>query len=382
MALCNAPFLHRFIDTRGKGQLCCAMSKSDKEYYNFDDWHGEDYQKIRNHMLTKEALPDVCRQCEDQEEVGHFSTRMLYDKLYNTLGQPSLDVEGGTSIDAPISYDLRLNNLCNLTCRMCGPMASSQIYKEAMKYPELWPGTKANAEAEFNQADISPILDEAHTMYELKLLGGEPTVQPQAKAILQRLIDIGNTSTNIMMTTNGTNVNKDFFDLIRQFKNVHIIVSIDNYGTSMEYLRGGSNWNKVWDNVRKIYEEVDWTGNFALALNQTVQTYNIFDFWNLRQKAYEDYPWIDHINNFIVYNPEMYSPLYIPKEWKDKAIEIAQQNNAYESEKHIFDIITKTDEDLEHMRKLKSYTPMMDFARNTFLKDHFPLCAELLEDIE
>jgi len=381
MTLCHAPFLHRYIDTSGQSHLCCTANPR-KSNQNFQEWSGEDYQDIRKHMLTEQELPEMCYECKDLEDVGQNSTRMIYDKMYKNLGSPSLNIEGGTEFYAPISYDLRLNNLCNLACRMCGPSASTQLFKEAIEHPHLWPWWEDEDPSKYNQADISSILEEASSMYDLRLLGGEPTVQPQTKAILKRLIEVGNTNVKIFMTTNGTNVNKEYFDLLKQFKNVIIVVSIDSYGSGQEYIRGGANWNKIWDNVRKIYEEVEWSGHFSLGLNQTVQTYTIFDFWELRQKAYEDYPWIDHIKSSIVYWPTIYSPQHIPTKWKEMAIEIAIKNNSYEAEKHIFDFIMKSDEDMTIMQQLKAFTPLMDFARNRYLQDYFPLCHKLLEEIE
>ena len=378
MAFCFAPFMHRYVDTRAKSFLCCAQTKTEPPL-ELEDWEGEDYQRIRHSMLSDEWLPE-CVECKEREESGISSSRMAYNKFYSDLGQPELNIVNGTSYEVPISYDLRMNNLCNLSCRMCGPESSSQLQKEAKQHPHLWP-TYQNEE-NYNNMNVEYILDNAENMFELKLLGGEPTVQPETKAILQRLIDVGNTRLRLNMTTNGTNVNANYYDLIKQFKNVFIQVSIDHYGPGHEYIRGpAADFPTIWNNVKRIYEQ-DWAGNFSIQLAQSVQTFQIFDFWKLRQEAFVQYPWLDSVMSFIVYGPKMYSPRFIPKEWKEKAIDIAKAEDAYEGDRHIFHIINQYDTDLDHIRELKAHTELMDFTRGQHLKDYFPHVHSLLQDIE
>ena len=78
----------------------------------------------------------------------------------------------------------------------------------------------------------------------------------------------------------------------------------------------------------------------------------------------------------------MYSPRFIPKEWKEKAIDIAKAEDAYEGDRHIFHIINQYDTDLDHIRELKAHTELMDFTRGQHLKDYFPHVHSLLQDIE
>lgn len=385
MPFCAVPFIHSYVDTKGKNRVCCAY-KFDLYKHDLQDWQGEEYQKLRKAMLTEnqEWLPG-CDECKRKEANGETdknkSARLVYNNFYKQIGEPSVDIVTGNVFEAPLSYDLRMNNLCNLSCRMCGASASSQIWKEAQKYPELWPAFANDDEKKYNSMDITRIIDEAETMREVKLLGGEPTVQPEAKAILQRLIDVGNTSLGMNVTTNGTNINSKFYELLTQFKRVFITVSIDNYGKGHEYIRGpAADFETIWKNVKKIYE-LKWPGDIFVEINQTVMTFNIFDFWRLRQEANKQYPWCTFRSD-MVFQPEMYSPQYIPGKWKDIAIEKAKLNNAYDDEKHIFDLIEETETNMKIVRRLKNYTPIMDFVRNQHLKDHFPITYELFKGLK
>jgi len=382
MPFCSVPFIHSFIDTKGENRICCTARWVPGQY-DLQDWEGEDYQKIREAVSSddKDWLP-TCNECERREKIGQEdSYRKIYNRLYERLGKPSLDIKTGNMFEAPISYDLRMNNLCNLACRMCGPMASSQLQKESVKYPELWPEHINDAEDRYNQMDITRIIEEAESMFEIKLLGGEPTVQPETKAILERLIEVGNTGLRLNMTTNGTNVNSKFYNILKQFTHVYIQVSIDNYGIGHDYIRGpAADFETIWKNVKKIYE-LDWAGKFHIEINQTITSFNIFDFWKLRQEASKQYPWCT-FKNGIVFEPVKYSPQYLPQRWKNMAADKAKEAGVYEDEKHIFELINQVETDMTHVRKLKSYTQLMDHARGQHLKDHFPLFHELLEGIK
>ena len=365
--LCAAPFIHRFIFNDGLPNLCCAANRdpyvSDSQ---FKDWNGAVMQEIRRHMLEEDTLPSICSQCAEEEKVGLPSTRTVHNQTYKDLGEPELDIVTGTAIDAPLTLDLRMNNICNLSCRMCGPSSSSQLAKEAEKHPNLWPPVSFDR---YNKFDPTEIIENAGAIFELKLLGGEPSLQPEAKALLQELISIGNTNIKLFITTNGTNYNKSFWGLVEKFSNVHVNVSIDAWEKQHEYIRGpAADWKSIWKNVEKI------SNISQIALQQTVTTLNIFDFWKLRKNS----PFVVH--SFACYLPEKYGIENMPLKWKERAINIAKENDAYEEEKHIFGLMMN-DGKPHYMKGLKQYTELMDNVRGQHLIDYYPITWDMLEDI-
>lgn len=388
---CYAPFLHSFVSTHGKKFLCCWSTRwsydgrwSSDTDFDLEDWEGEDYQKIRKHMLEGEGWLPACGECKQVEDLGLVSLRQSFDTIWEKSGKPTLNSVNGNPFGVPISYDLRFNNLCNLSCRMCMPEASSQLAKEAEKHPDIWPNWHEHTE-EFRIAlaadkDIDWILDEAQFVRVIKILGGEPTLQPQARQLLQKLIDVGNTNIDLKITTNGTNVNTEFYDLLTQFKNVTIGISIDTHPDRLAYIRGGANGKKIWENIQKI-SQLPWPDKIHIALHQVVTPYNIFDFWELGKLAREETPWIEHYSE-VVYEPFYQSIVYMPEKWKQRAIDIAKENNCYQQEEHIFKAMMTEKENIDLMRQWKSHTQLTDFARNKYLKDYHPICHEMLEDIE
>ena len=381
MPFCFIPFMHRRVDTQAQNRPCCSWRWKDGDY-DLQKWDGKDYQNIRKSLLNNpEWLPE-CGDCKNREESGAESLRQAYNLIYEELGRPQLNFVNGTNLQTPISYDLGFNNLCNLSCRMCGPKFSLQIQKEAKKHPALWPHWPDVHKDYSSKYDLDIILDNVESVNEFKFLGGEPTLQPETQTILKRLVEVGHTNfIKIFITTNGTNANHYFFNLLTQFKKVDIQFSIDAYGAGHEYIRGpASNFKKIWENVNKI-SELNWAGEVNFEINQTVQVFNIFDFWRLRQEVSHKFKSFK-FRNFIVYTPEFHSPSYIPDKWKDKAKKIAINEGVFEDEKHIFNEIYKYDYKPDAMKALAANTHLMDPVRNQFLKDYYPLCYEMLEEIK
>jgi len=90
-----------------------------------------------NHMrnLRLEFLdgkkPTTCRRCWNEEESGRKSKRMhTLDRLKHSLGD-----EPWTRDAKPLMFlDLKLGNICNLKCRICGSWASSQFAGEEISF--------------------------------------------------------------------------------------------------------------------------------------------------------------------------------------------------------------------------------------------------------
>jgi|TARA_R110000803_G_scaffold140612_1_gene207157 sulfatase maturation enzyme AslB (radical SAM superfamily) len=375
---CFVPFMHSHVDTTATNRVCCAGQWYKK--YDLQEWDSKDYQDIRTSLMSDDTeWRRECIECKNKEESGAQSLRQHYNDVYDQFDKPELNIVTGTNFDAPISYDLSMTNLCNLSCRMCGPHSSSQLQKESIKHPELWPEYADDLHKDYNKRyDLDKMLDNAESLFEVKFRGGEPTLQPETRAILERLIEVGNINLNILLTTNGTNANNTFFKLLTQFKNVHIQFSIDAYGKGHDYIRGpASDFKTIWSNVKKI-RELNWAGNVDFEINQTVQTLNIFDFWRLRQEVSLQYDWC-RFRNFIVYDPHIHSPRFMPDQWKDIAVAKAKEAGAYEDEKHIFNMLNKYNHNNDVMQALRGNIELMDVSRKQHLKDYYPLVNDLFE---
>ena len=377
MALCYAPFLHKIIYTDGTSGLCCVADKESYLDKDYSDWNGKDYQNIRSHMINEKVLPEVCNKCKSQEEVEDYPYKEVYNKLYERLGRPRIDIKTGTALDVPVSLDLRMNNLCNLSCRMCGPSASSQLEKEQKKHPELWP-TIENYRSNWLTYSASDIIDNAGAIIDLRLLGGEPTVQPEAKAILNKLIEIGNTNIDLRITTNGTNINKEFYDMISKFTGfVSIAFSIDGWDKTHEYIRGpAADFKTIWKNLKKVSQ----LSNVSqITIQQTITILNVFDWWKLHENNDSGC----FINADVTNMPPKYACANMPDKWKKHAIDLARHNMSIANRKLTSNItpLILNEGDPSLLKGVLQYTDLMDSVRGQHAKDHCPITYKMLEEI-
>ena len=161
--LCMVPWLHRFTNEQGLHQLCCTGTGPANQLRNE---HGQpldvsqqltdaellnspDVKAVRLAMLRGE-WPAACERCRRSEEAGAISNREHMNRRFGHWSAEALadTAEDGT-LDRPrVRYaDIRLGNVCNLTCRMCGPSASrlwAEHYQRSSTQPIPGAGSRAH----------------------------------------------------------------------------------------------------------------------------------------------------------------------------------------------------------------------------------------------
>jgi MoaA/NifB/PqqE/SkfB family radical SAM enzyme len=85
---------------------------------------------LRNGFL-EEQRPETCRKCWNEEDAGRTSKRMhTLDRLKHTLTDESWSTDA-----KPLMFlDLKLGNICNLKCRICGSWSSSPFAREEISF--------------------------------------------------------------------------------------------------------------------------------------------------------------------------------------------------------------------------------------------------------
>jgi len=194
------------------------------------------------------------------------------------------DIIYGNQYKTPIDLELRPGNLCNLKCRMCSPNASSQIEKEVnnnkdMLLPIYTHHNDMITDAFLNlsEENIEYLLSNAEHINQIKLLGGEPTIMPETIAILELLLEKKLLNMTIHVTTNCTNANERFLELIKNF-NVCYNFSIDGSGKTLEYIRYPINFNKLEENMQILCQGVQDSNAQILYTLQAYSLPNLVDF--------------------------------------------------------------------------------------------------------
>ncbi len=93
-------------------------------------WHSEGMVKLRQQFRLG-AKPVECANCWREEEAGIVSYRQEF--LIGRVDNPEIDYSTDFP-SAPKTLDLKMSNVCNLKCRICGPISSSLWLNETVEF--------------------------------------------------------------------------------------------------------------------------------------------------------------------------------------------------------------------------------------------------------
>ena len=266
-----------------------------------------DMQHLREQFLRGDE-PETCRKCWREERAGRTSKRM---HTLNRLKHMMPD-QAWTAAAKPLMFlDLKLGNICNLKCRICGSWSSSQFATEELA--NLAPGEDKKTSFHYTMLrqgawprenpvfwrELAAVADQIQY---LEFTGGEPFMIEEHFELLRSLVssDLA-PDIEIHYNTNGTQFPVDAQFVWQHFKTVEIAFSIDDVGDRFEYQRTNAVWSEVMDNIAKFRELRNHLPNIQLQVCSTVNVFNVcyleelshwieaqqFDFvyWNMMHEA-------------------------------------------------------------------------------------------------
>ena len=248
---------------------------------NFADIQNSSHMtRLREQFLAGEQ-PQTCRKCWSEERAGRTSKRMhTLDRLKH------MGITTDWTADAkPLMFlDLKLGNICNLKCRICGSWSSSQFAAEEIanthfdkrKTSHAYQMLRAGAWPQENPQfwkEIDSVLD--HIRY-IEFTGGEPFMIAEHFAMLQGMVDRGIApQVEIHYNTNGTQYPEQAAEIWRHFRTVEIAFSIDDVGARFEYQRSNAEWNLVCENLDRFRDLKEIHPNIELQVCTTVNIFNV-----------------------------------------------------------------------------------------------------------
>ena len=309
---CVLPWVSLEASPIGTVRPCCLADdeivdsnsvKFNLKSANFKDIQNSEYMyQLRQEFLAGNK-PATCRKCWNEEKSGRTSKRMhTLDRLKH------MGISSEWTQDAkPLMFlDLKLGNICNLKCRICGSWSSSQFASEEIaqlpseekKKSHAYAMLKAGAWPRENTQfwnEIDQCLDDIRY---IEFTGGEPFMIAEHFAMLQGIVDRGIAhQVEIHYNTNGTMFPEQAEEIWRHFKTVEIAFSIDDVGSRFEYQRTNAGWDDVQENIKKF---------FALKryLPDTIQlqvctTVNVFNVRYIDEVARWN---AGHAFNFVYWN--------------------------------------------------------------------------------
>jgi len=202
-----------------------------------------------------ERTNPACTRCYEQEAAGFFSGRRSANKHHGH------HINKLTTNPFEMTYwDIRFSNLCNLRCRSCGHIFSSQWYQDqaALAGAEWKKTHQVLNYAGRTETDIwEQLLPHIDYVEQIYFAGGEPLLMEEHYHILDELERRGRFDVRLIYNTNFTHTDlkgRSVFDYWRRFDSVSVGASLDASGTRAEYIRKGTRWGVVEQNRRNMLE--------------------------------------------------------------------------------------------------------------------------------
>ena len=260
-SFCMYPWIHLHAFPTGEAYPCCNTEMSElvgntRESTIQEVWDGAPMQEVRRKMLAGEQVKG-CTRCYEQEDSGFFSMRMSGNKHF---GHHIALTDNPTPPMKLIYWDIRFSNLCNLRCRSCGHIFSSNWYDDQVK---LAGNDWANHNTRINFAgktendiwnQLEPQIDNLEQVY---FAGGEPLIMEEHYRLLNELIKRGRTDVRLIYNTNFSQITykkTNVLELWREFKSVSVGASLDAMGAHAEYIRKGTKWSQVEKNREQMLQ--------------------------------------------------------------------------------------------------------------------------------
>lgn len=325
---CHAPWTHLYTNPDGRLLPCCLFVDKNQEFPNLND---TPLEEALNHprmiQLRQEFIegkdPAGCFRCKAQSKISKYTYR---DKMnnYGKEANPEIKLDGTLALQDfdPTFLDIRFGNLCNLKCRTCSPTFSSSI---AVEHNKIW-GLNNKILFSLNDDTIETIFSKLDSVKHIYLAGGEPLIEENNYILLNKLIERG-LKPSLLYNTNLTNIkfkDKNLTDLWQHFPEVEMTVSLDGYGKVNDYIRFGSDYEQIIQNILTIKERnphVRFTINAVASIMSMRSIPDLFKDLITRDICVPRNSWFS-----ICHHPDELDPTVLPLESKK---EIAKQYEEY-----------------------------------------------------
>lgn len=301
---CVMPWVHVFADELGKMRPCC-MAIGARDINNTDGsgeshvayrpgsieagWNSPFMRDIRLDMLEGRE-PAACATCYKEERLGIKSYRESSNETFAGQIAPAAAAtapDGASPLSLVRSVDMRLGNLCNLKCRMCGPVSSRLLIPEwrtLFDVPADEPRLRALEQVNWFETDafwancaaLLPGLDKLH------FAGGEPLLITRMLDFLQQTIAAGHAGhIALSYVTNLTILPERVTTLWPAFKAVTLTGSLDGSDAVNSYIRFPSKWDRIDANIGRLVDTPAAFNCRKVTFNTTVQAYNVLGLADL-----------------------------------------------------------------------------------------------------
>lgn len=353
--------------------LCQKNEKPLTKLEAITDWKtAPGFVPIRNNMLDGVQMPNHCQICYEREELNGESARQ-FESLEWAIRLKLNSIEDLKEITHPVYIEVRPNNKCNIMCRMCDDRFSHLIEQENKKFgfPMI-----SNRSGVLLQGTVPYEKINFDTLERIHWTGGEATVQPEFYSFLKKCINEKRTNFDFSIGTNGLKISNKLLDLLDEFPRVTFSVSFDGYEKVNDYIRWGTDFNKIRENCYRILER-----GHTLAFQTVFSMYNATRIHEVYQFYDRDFPTqnvlVQPASMFDGYLGPWHNPLrqqVLESMYKCKETKI-YYNSGRNTNNLVDEVIgryERYDYDPVILKKFFIYNDNLDQARNSKLGDYIP----------
>jgi pyruvate-formate lyase-activating enzyme len=374
---------------------------------------------------------EICKVCWDRDDAaetqGEISTSLRVVRSYyqNDWGKENMPdrlggypMSGGMTpenadkwMDAegkiktmPLSLDMRFSNLCNSKCIMCEPLYSSLWYEDwelvhGKKHFDVGPkryniikktgGSRATYTTDMPDWNDDPRwwaqFDKmAPRLRHIYITGGEPFVQPVHDVFIQKLVERGYAKDIVIeYDTNLTVLNRKILNMLKQFKDIIIRVSLDGVEEKYNLIRYPAKFDRVMENIR-LLEEYDLQDKIV-NITCCIGIYSIFSPID-HDKFFKPLGYT-RFQNRLLRSPPQVDIINLPRSIKERVIEIYEESGIDGMDsKHVVGYLKNTldaytDEECKpKMKAFISYMNSLDRVRGTNWVETFPEVYKLIDE--
>lgn len=277
---------------------------------------GADIEQVRRDSLNN-IQNSSCQTCWNLENQGQLSERQLHNSsldFYWDRNLSDIEQQARRGQSSSVVIKLYTSDICNGTCLTCGPNLStawSKLRGLPIKYQSI-------DLSQLNHIDWPNIQS-------LSFVGGEPLLEKINFEILLRLLALGNADCFVSIVTNGNVAISDKqLEILSQFKNLNLCLSIDAIGPYFEYLRYPLKWSTLEQNLANFRNITANISVSCMISNVSIFCYDQTRDWFVEQNLPYLCKQIDV--------PSYFSPGNLPQAAKDYLI----QNTKYPNEVQSF----------------------------------------------
>lgn len=263
---CNFPFMA--VDTSPSYQPCCHNTKfKNIQFDNIDQyWNSPELNDLQKSFQLNKKDPS-CNYCWNLENSGQKSLRI------ESLSRPISDPYCVKQVK------LRTGKTCNLSCMSCFSTISS-TYQTLWQSDPTWIMPAGKLTDAVYDYDMDSWIRKNHSQIEyIETLGGEPLFSKDFLSLLDFLVESDSAKNiTLFLITNGTLLYPSLLSVISKFKKTVFAVSLDAIGQANDYIRWGSDFKKINNNINIIKDFADCSVLPTLSALNIARIHELYEF--------------------------------------------------------------------------------------------------------